>query len=199
MVYSPRSLQRFAFSFLMGTIGLVGLGGTQAIAAETINLTFSTTTIPISIDALETFTAARDLPLPDELQPLLEENPRADTILRETLTREITLSEAMRDRIAGTRKNAVVEMVLSEIDRTITQSDRTTTTDQPIRTALLTALEDDNRLTLLEVLKAYPADEITVDLSRLGPAYANIGDLIDRIQPILDIVFDTVDDFQSGL
>jgi len=59
---------------------------------------------------------------------------------------------------------------------------------QPLRDALIAAYQDDNRISLLEVLKKYPEDEVQIDVRGLQQTYNEVASLVDRFGPFFDLI-----------
>ncbi|UBF24086.1 alpha/beta hydrolase [Kovacikia minuta CCNUW1] len=102
--------------------------------------------------------------------------------VRETLTRPIEINHNVLDNALN---NPGGDRMLDELGKMI-QTPNDENNREALRTALIKATENDNRLTLLEVIQNYPTDEIHLDVKRAIKTYNRLAEYQGPIQQALD-------------
>lgn len=169
---------------LTGILGLVAgfLGGvSEAIAAETIVLTYGPLSIPVPMTDLEEFAETGEPS--DELQELFSLASQEPETVRTTLTDSVPVNLVVLDLALNSRPG---EWVLDQIGETIHPASGTSSR-QALRSALVGAASDDNEITLLEVMQAYPTPELTVRGDRLVETYNRLYDILEPLEALADI------------
>jgi len=145
----------------------------SATAAEKVVLKYSIFRIPITVSELETFVETGEMSL--KMKAILGkagENPES---VRQTLTKPIKVSPTFLDRNLNSLPG---DFVLDRVG-TIIHTPSGEENREALRSALVLSAENDNRVTLLEVMQNYPTEEIHVEGERLVEAYGKIAGLVE--------------------
>jgi hypothetical protein len=162
----------------------------SAKAAETIILRYQGSDRTITVSNLENFARTGNAAIPD-IQQFFQENPRAADIIRSVFTEEIYISPAFIGRVKrGVREfssTSTGRFVLLQINQLISSPTVQGTKEDlaPIQTALIDSFNDDNRISLLELIQNYPSSEVVLDLTSLAPVYNDVKTFVERILPAL--------------
>jgi hypothetical protein len=151
-----------------------------ALAAEKVVLKYSIFRIPISVSELETFVATGEMSL--KMKVLLgkaRENPES---LRQTLSKPIKVSPNFLDRNLNSLPG---EFVLDKVGKII-HTPSGEANREALTSALILSAEEDNRVTLLEVMQNYPTEEIHVEGEKLIEAYSKIAGLVETVDGLRD-------------
>ncbi|HEY9647211.1 MAG TPA: alpha/beta hydrolase [Chroococcidiopsis sp.] len=174
-----RSAQRvglIGFSWALG-IGLVGTS--QAIAAEQIVLKYRALSNSVSVQELT------DLAENGTVSPALRAHFRLSgqdpNETRELLNRQITANPHLLDRVLNsTPGNFVLDQVGEAIYTPSRRSSR-----QAMRSTIVLSADDDNRISLIELMQNYPTREVHVDVEKLADAYNQLAGLQRGLDGIL--------------
>jgi hypothetical protein len=182
----PSSLHRWGVRLLLGfSVALASLGMAHpAHAARRVVLIFDQTRVRVPISVLEIY--ARTGIATDQLSTFLGVSPEVQTQARRVLTHEVEVSDRLFRQALRGRTGEFVLSRLEQILRTEGRSRRSSS--QPLRDALIAAYQDDNRISLLEVLKKYPEDEVQIDVRGLQQTYNEVASLVDRFGPFFDLI-----------
>ncbi|MFQ3617225.1 MAG: alpha/beta hydrolase [Cyanobacteriota bacterium] len=182
----PSLLHRWGLRLLLGfSVALASLGvAYPAHAARRVVLIFDQTRVQVPISVLEIY--ARTGIATDQLSTFLGVSPEVQTQARRALTHEVEVSDRLFRQALRGRTGEFVLSRLEQILRTEGRSRRSSS--QPLRDALIAAYQDDNRISLLEVLKKYPEDEVQVDVRGLQQTYNEVASLVDRFGPFFDLI-----------
>jgi len=182
----PSSLCRWGVRLLLGfSVALASLGMAHpAHAARRVVLIFDQTRVRVPISVLEIY--ARTGIATDQLSTFLGVSPEVQTQARRVLTHEVEVSDRLFRQALRGRTGEFVLSRLEQILRTEGRSRRSSS--QPLRDALIAAYQDDNRISLLEVLKKYPEDEVQIDVRGLQQTYNEVASLVDRFGPFFDLI-----------
>ena len=160
-------------------MGAVALVGSPAKAIDQVNLQFIDTQVVVPFSAIETFAKTGEV-RSDRLQTLLQRFPQAGDVLRNTLTQQITIQPQLSGRLFST---PLGEFALARLGLLI---DSFAEENIPnISTAVRRSLQNDNQISLLELMSYYPKPEVTLDLSGLNRAFLRTKDFIERVEPVL--------------
>lgn len=182
----PLPLHRWGVRLMLGlSIALASLGAANpAHAARRVVLIFDQTQVRVPISVLEIY--ARTGVATDQLSEFLGVSPEVQTQARRALTHEVEVSDRLFRQALRGRTGEFVLSRLEQILRTDGRSRRSSS--QPLRDALIASYQDDNRISLLEVLKRYPEDELQVDVRGLQQTYNEVASLVERFGPFFDLI-----------
>lgn len=156
----------------------------SASAAESVVLVYNETLIQTSITTIQAFASRNKLD--QDLQQFFRKIPQNPNSVRNFLTTRIPLSSALIERNFETSTG---QFLLIQLDKLLGITFRQENLE-PLRTALVAAYGDDNRLSILELIEEYPESEIRVDLRSLEKVYNDTNDFITRLQPLLAVTKD---------
>jgi hypothetical protein len=176
----PSRLKRWLRSCLIG-VGASVLLGTSAHAADRIILKYQDlqTTVPIS--SIANFANTGEVS--GDLQELFQKYPRIQQVIRDLLTKQIRISPSFVEK---TLKSSTGEFVLLQLEKLINTSNAGDEIEL-IRNTLLSAYQDDNSFSLLEIIEKFPVNDIRVDLTSLERVYTDVSTFVERIQPALEV------------
>jgi hypothetical protein len=155
------------------------LSSTGAIAAERVVWRYQVLQRSVSVDELNTLAETGEVsPTLQTYLRLAGKNPQD---VRQTLTQEATVNPRLLDQILNSPVgNVVIDQVSGAIHTPSRRADR-----QAMRAALVLSASDDSRISLIEVIRNYPTQEIHVDGDRLAVAYQEIQGLQNRLDNVL--------------
>lgn len=159
----------------------------RASAIETITFKYRSpetgqySQVDITLNEIEEF--ANTGTLPTNVQQFFDLNTQSAPRVREVLTTEIRIPG---DVLSDARKfidSSTGEFVVLELDKLIQGSSDL----QDLRAALRESIADDRNISILEVLKNYSGDSVTLDLTGLVRAYTDVKAFVERILPALEV------------
>ena len=177
MKFTPTALVTGLLGLAVGGLGNVS----EAIAAEKIVLTYGPISMPVPMADLEEFAETGEPS--DELQELLTLANQEPETVRTTLTDPVPVNLVVLDLALNSSPG---EWVLDQIGATIHPASGAGSR-QALRSALIGAASDDNEITLLEVMQAYPTPELTVRGDRLIETYNRLYDVLEPLEALADI------------
>jgi hypothetical protein len=184
MKFRNRQWDRFVVVASLGLSAGLGLGWTlgwsqRAIAAEQVILKYHFYEATVDVDDLvqlaETGEVSRSLRAHFNLAGQDPERARA------LLTREISFNPRTLDRVLY---SPIGNLVLDEIGESI-HTPSQSADRQAIRAAINLSIQDDGRLTLLEIIQNYPTQEVHVDGNNLRRTYNQLQSLQSGVETIL--------------
>lgn len=176
----PSRLKRWLRSCLIGA-GASVLLGTSAHAADRIILTYQDVQATVPISSIANFANTGEVS--GDLQELFQKYPRIQQVIRDLLTKQIRISPSFVER---TLKSSTGEFVLIQLEKLINTSNAGDEIEL-IRNTLLSAYQDDNAFSLLEIVEKFPINDIRVDLTSLERVYTDVSTFVERIQPALEV------------
>lgn len=167
----------------LGSVALLGAVGTvlgwpgQAEAADTIELRYSTRTLTLSTTEIRQFANTGDVP--SDLRLFFEDVDQVPGIARNLLVGEIRLPR-VADEFLDSPTGGFVLLQLDRIVRNVEQSEDL----ESLRTAIAVAGAD-RSISVLEILEAYPADQVALDMRGLEQTYTQVSTFVERIEPAI--------------
>lgn len=158
-----------------------------AVAAEKVVLKYSIFRIKIPVSELETFVETGEMSL--KMKAILGkagENPES---FRQTLTKPIKVSPTFLDRNLNSLPGDFVLDKVGKIIHTPSGEENR----EALRSALVLSAQNDNRVTLLEVMQNYPTEEIHVEGERLVEAYGKIAGLVETVNGLREKLETAID------
>lgn len=151
-----------------------------AKAADRVVLKYGVLERSIAVSDLENFAETGDMTR--ALRRYIRISGERPDRVRQTLTREFTVSPRLLDRLLN---NPIGETALNQLAGAIYPPSGS---DDPaaLRSALVLSASNDDRISILEVVRNYPTPQVYVDGERLVEAYGQIQALRDRLGPILE-------------
>lgn len=176
MAFKLKHSQYFLGFFI--SLGVMGVPGVPVIAAETVVLKYSIFQLSVPISTLETLAATGEMS--SQLNTLFKLGKVSPNSVREALTGSISVSATTLDTGLSSPPG---QLVLDQVSQVIHTPSRTEDR-KALKSALILAASDDNKITLLETLQKYPTQEVHVDGKRLVDAYktlAKFGKGLDQV------------------
>ena len=165
------------------TLGVSALFGGVAQAADTVNIQFLDLRASLPVSDLEDFAAAGTLS--PELQEFLEQTP----IPVEALS--VLLDAAIPDT-GIPLGNSDIQFLLYQLNKIVgnpsVRGDLT-----PLAQALNSAYLDGN-MSMLELIKRYPEDEVRFDIRELGIVYRDVNLFVERLTPLFNFFSELLPD-----
>ncbi|MEM9118095.1 MAG: alpha/beta hydrolase [Cyanobacteria bacterium P01_F01_bin.56] len=172
-------------TWVAGLVGVAaaGLGSmSEAIAAEKVVLTYGPISMQVPITELEEL-AETGAPS-GQLQELLALSNQEPEAVRTTLTDPVPVNLTVLDLALNSLPG---EWVLDQMSEII-HPPSGTGSRQALRSALVNAASDDNEITLLEVMQAYPTPELMVRGDRLIETYNRLYEILEPLEALADIL-----------
>lgn len=174
-------LNLWGFNLLLGANAIFFSFSTSANAAKSITLVYDKTQTSTSIIELQRFASRGEMT--ENLQKFFQNTPPNSESVRHLLTARIPVNRAWVERNFS---NSTERFILIQLDKLIGIHFRQENFES-LRSALVAAYGDDDRLSMLELIEEYPEPEIRVDLRNLEKVYNDVSDLITRMQPLLAV------------
>ncbi len=169
---------------LLGALGALCLSSSVK-AAESVTLQYEAEVRTFPVRNLETFVNSGQAQDP-EIQAFFERNPELRRLVQELFSAEIYISPTFLAKVEQGAKSPTIDFILIQLNKLIT-TPSDPTDFQPLRTALVDSLQDDNRLSLLELVRDYPVSDIQINLTGLEPIYNDVKSFVERVLPALEV------------
>ncbi|QMS89965.1 alpha/beta hydrolase [Nostoc edaphicum CCNP1411] len=164
---------------LVGTTCLLFLS-TPAFAAEQIVLKYGVFRESLSVEELSTFAQTGQLSRSLRVNlALARQDPKAT---RQYLTEPVKINPVFLDRVLNSQiGNIFLDKISQVIYTPSRRADR-----QALRAALVLSASQDGQVSLIEIIKNYPTNEVEVDGNRLESAYRQLRRLQTSLQDLLN-------------
>lgn len=164
---------------LVGSIYLLFLS-TPAFAAEQIVLKYGVLRESLSVEELSTFAQTGELSRSLRVNlALARQDPKA---IRQYLTEPVKINPVFLDRVLNSQiGNIILDKISQVISTPSRKADR-----QALRAALILSASQDGQVSLIEIIKNYPTNEVEVDGDRLESAYRQLRRLQTSLQDLLN-------------
>lgn len=176
---------RFKFLGLRRALVLISstcllLLSTPVLAAEQIVLKYGIFRESLSAQELSTFAQTGELSRSLRVNlALARQDPKA---IRQYLTEPVKVNPVFLDRVLNSRiGNIILDQISQVIYTPSRRADR-----QALRAALALSASQDRQVSLIEIIKNYPTNEVEVDGDRLEGAYRQLRRLQTSLQDLLN-------------
>ncbi|WP_373529690.1 alpha/beta hydrolase [Nostoc sp.] len=161
-------------------VGICLLFSTPVFAAERMVLKYSIFRESLSVKELSTFAQTGELsPSLRVNLALARQDPKA---VRQYLTEPVKVNLVFLDKVLNSRIGNIILDQMSQVIYTPSRrADR-----QALRSALVLSASQDGQVSLLEIIKNYPTNELEVDGNRLGSAYRQLRRLQTSLEDLLN-------------
>jgi len=159
-------------TFLFSTVN-------PTIAAEKITLKYGIFSESVTNNQLEEFVLTGNLE--GSLGDLLKQNTSLNLILQKSLKREIPIKISTLDKALN---HIIGEFFLDRIGQVI-QMPAGGANKQAIRAALILSAQD-NQISMLEVIKNYPDEELVVDIEKIEKLQDDVSRFVKFSQSVLE-------------
>ena len=146
---------KFLSSSLLLAVSASVTFSTSASAIETITLVFNESRVAVPFSDFQNFVKTGETQRTN-LQEFFAKIPSVSQATRTVLTREVAITRPFSERNFN---NPITDFLLLQLNNVLTSS---TVPDnlEPLRTALVASHKDDQRISMLEVIGNYPANEL---------------------------------------
>ena len=170
---------KIAFS-LITCVGVLFYSN-SAIASEKIVFKYGIFSASVPVSELTTLAETGEVSL--RLNFFLSQAHQDPQTVRNTLTKEVTASPVLLDRALN---NPIGEFLLLQISQTI-HTPSAQANQQALRSAIVLSANEDNKVSLIEIIQNYPTQEVDVEGKRLAHTYDQLSLLAERLQNLLPI------------
>lgn len=154
-------------------------------AAETITLRFDGREQTFEVSNIARFAATGEAATP-EIQAYFEREPEVRRLVQSIFGAEIYISpEFLRD-VESELRSPTADFILIQLSKLISTPTNPELTDA-LRSAVFTALGDDNRLSLIEIIERYPEPNVQINLTGLETVYNDVAQFVERVLPALEV------------
>jgi Alpha/beta hydrolase of unknown function (DUF1400) len=168
----------------IGVLGLVAVP--RAEAAETVVLRYGLFRGSVDVDDLEELVETGEAS--GRLRRYLRLADQEPAQFRQYLTEEATASSRTLNLLLGSPAGDVLLNEFSEYIYIPNSRDD----QEALRTALTTSVEDDSKLSLLELLQNYPREKVHINMRRAVSTYRQFASIQERFEGILNGRFEEV-------
>jgi len=171
------------WNWVLGTlVGIGGLMGGRAIAADQVVLVYGSLQRSVDVEALSDLAEFGETS--SQLNSYFDRADVSPEEVQRYLTEEIPVEGVTADRLLN---NPLGDALLDRVSEVIYPNPRSAGRGA-LRAAIVLSSVDDDRLSLIEILENYPTSQVYVDTERLGTAYNDIQTASRTIQDVLDIL-----------
>ncbi|MGF1932935.1 MAG: alpha/beta hydrolase [Nostoc sp. ChiQUE02] len=174
------------FNFLGCALVSVGstcllLLSTPAFAAEQVVLKYGIFRESLSVEELSTFAQTGELSRSLRVNlALARQDPKA---VRQYLTEPVKVNPVFLDKVLNSQiGNIILDQISQVISTPSRRADR-----QALRAALVLSASQDGQVSLIEIIKNYPTNEVEVDGDRLESAYRQLRRLQTSLQDLFGV------------
>ncbi|MFN6482813.1 MULTISPECIES: alpha/beta hydrolase [unclassified Nostoc] len=154
---------------------------TPAFAAERVVLKYGILRESISVEEISTFAQTGELSgLLKVNVALARQDPKA---IRQYLTQPIKVNSEFLDKVLNSQIGNIILDQISQVISTPSQK----ANRQALRAALVLAANQDGQVSLIEIIKNYPTNEVEVDGDRLQGAYRQLRRLQTNLQDLFGL------------
>ncbi|MDZ8087734.1 MAG: alpha/beta hydrolase [Nostoc sp. DedQUE12b] len=165
---------------LVGSICLLFLS-TPAFAAERVVLKYGIFRESLSVEELSTFAQTGELSRSLRVNlALARQDPKA---IRQYLTKPVKVNLVFLDRVLNSQIGNIILAQISQVISTPSQR----ANRQALRAALVLSASQDRQVSLIEIIKNYPTNEVEVDGDRLERAYRQLRRLQTNLQDLFGL------------
>ncbi|MBG1262786.1 alpha/beta hydrolase [Nostoc commune] len=154
---------------------------TPVFAAERVVLNYAIFRESLSVEELYTFAQTGELSSSLRVNfALAQQDPKA---IRQYLTEPVKVNLVFLDRVLNSRiGNIILDQISQVIYTPSHRADR-----QALRAALVLSASQDGQVSLIEIIKNYPTNEVEVDGKRLQGAYRQLLRLQTSLQNLFGV------------
>ena len=158
---------------------LLGLGtgllcfSNSAIAAESILLTYDNEKLNITISELQSFAKTGDLT--PQMESFFNTTKQVPTVWSNLITDEVKVPQFIESFLESPRGR----FILHRIETVVFHLDEKS--EKEIDTALIDSMEDDDRISIIELVEKYPESTVTINLNGLETDYQEVKQFIGSI------------------
>lgn len=171
----------WGLNLLLSVSGSIFCFNSSVSATQSVILIHNEMQTSASISDIQRFASRGEMT--EHLQKFFQNVPQNSKSVRHLLMARIPVNRAWVERNFS---NSTDRFILIQLDKLLGTHFRQENLE-PLRSALVAAYGDDDRLSVLELIEEYPESEIRIDLRNLEQVYNDVSDLITRMQPLLAV------------
>ena len=165
---------------------LLGAGATLALsnnatATEIIALQYKESSTSVTINDLSSF--ARTGIIPQSIQNFFDTTDSIPNEISSILAKELKFSPQFVNSLI---ESSLGDFILGGLDEVINNSPSRRDLDN-IRSTFVAAYEDNNRISLIELIERYPQRELEIDITNLEGTYNKISGIVEDVLPALEV------------
>lgn len=161
----------------LGLGGALLFGASEARAADEIILVYNEQTFNISASEIRQFAETGEVP--DDLQVFFDDVDQVPDFVQDILVDDIRIPRVVEEFL----ESPTGEFVLIQLDQVV--SNPSVSGDlESIRTAVSEA-GSDRSISVLELLDAYPTEQVSLNISDLEEVYTDVSNFVERIEPAI--------------
>lgn len=178
-----KAMKRHCKLTQLGGALTLGLGGAlvagmgEAQAADEIVLIYNTQTFTIESSEIRRFAETGEVP--DDLQVFFDDVDQVPGVVRSLLIDDIRIPRVVEEFL----DSPTGEFVLIQLDQVISNPQQSGDLAS-IRSAVSVAGRD-REISVIELLNAYPTEQVSVDISNLDEVYTQVSAFVERIEPAI--------------
>lgn len=185
-----RFASRIGTAMLLGaSASLLVTGNAQAV--ETIQIRYDGTDpnipdqVTLSIGEIRNFVQSGELP--QSVREFFSTNRQDPAPFRQVLTEQIQVPSNLRGDFV---ESSVGRFVISQLEEFVQGSD----VAPSLQAALRQSIQDDRRISLLELIENYPTSTVTLNITGLVQTYNDVSQFVGRVLPALEVAREFLQD-----
>ena len=160
----------------------------RANATEFVKLQYKDRSALMTINDLSIF--ARTGAIPPSIQDLFDTTDKISSDISNILNKELKISPQFINSFID---SSIGDFVLGGLDEVINNSSSSRDLTN-VRSTLVAAYEDDNRVSLIELIERYPQKEVQVNVTSLEKTYNTVSGIVEDVLPALEVAKTYVQD-----
>ncbi len=160
----------------------------RANATELVKLQYKDRSALVTINDLSIF--ARTGAIPPSIQDLFDTTDKISSDISNILNKELKISSQFINSFID---SSIGDFVLGGLDEVINNSSSSRDLTN-VRSTLVAAYEDDNRVSLIELIERYPQKEVQVNVTSLEKTYNTVSGIVEDVLPALEVAKTYVQD-----
>lgn len=185
--------QKISQFISLSQILILSAGATLALssranATELVTLQYKDRSALVTINDLSVF--ARSGVIPQSIQDLFDTTNDISSDISSILNKELKISPQFINSFID---SSIGDFILGGLDEVINNSSSSRDLTN-VRSTLVAAYEDDNRVSLIELIERYPQKQVQVNVTSLEKTYNTVSGIVEDVLPALEVAKTYVQD-----
>ncbi len=185
--------QKLSQFISLSQILILSAGATLALssranATELVTLQYKDRSALVTINDLSVF--ARSGVIPQSIQDLFDTTNDISSDISSILNKELKISPQFINSFID---SSIGDFILGGLDDVINNSSSSRDLTN-VRSTLVAAYEDDNRVSLIELIERYPQKQVQVNVTSLEKTYNTVSSIVEDVLPALEVAKTYVQD-----
>ena len=185
--------QKLSQFISLSQILILSAGATLALssranATELVTLQYKDRSALVTINDLSVF--ARSGVIPQSIQDLFDTTNDISSDISSILNKELKISPQFINSFID---SSIGDFILGGLDDVINNSSSSRDLTN-VRSTLVAAYEDDNRVSLIELIERYPQKQVQVNVTSLEKTYNTVSGIVEDVLPALEVAKTYVQD-----